>query len=160
MQFVDKQDDFALRVFDFLEHGLQTVFEFAAILCAGQHRSQIERYDTLVLQNFGYVAGDDTLREAFNDCGLADSGLADQHRIILCASRKYLHDAANFLIASDDRVEFAATRLLVQIAGITFERLVFSLGILIGDALRPSDSGEGFQDRVVRGAVTRQQFLR
>ena len=83
VQLVDEEDDPALRVLDFLENGLQSVLKFAAIFRPGEHRAQIERYDTLVLQDFGHVAGDNALRQAFDDGCLAHSRLADQHRIIL-----------------------------------------------------------------------------
>ena len=149
-----------LRVFDFFQHGLEAVFEFAAIFRAGQHGSQIERHDALVLQDFGHVAGDDALRQALDDGRLAHAGLADQHRIIFRAPREHLHDAANFFVASDDGIEFAAPRLLVQIAGVALQRLVLGFGILVGDALRSADRGERLQNGVVGRAVARQQLLR
>ena len=43
VQFVDEEDDLALRVFDFFEDGFEAVFEFAAIFCSGQHGAEIER---------------------------------------------------------------------------------------------------------------------
>ena len=124
VQLVDEENDLALRVFDFFQHRFQAVFKFAAILRAGQHGAQIERHDALVLQDFGHVAGNDALRETFDDGGLADAGLADEHGIILGAARKHLHHAADFFIAADDRIELAAPGLLGQVAGIALERLV------------------------------------
>ena len=50
VQFVDEQNDLALRLLNLLQHRLQTVFELAAILRAGQHRAQIQRHHALVLQ--------------------------------------------------------------------------------------------------------------
>ena len=50
VQLVDKQNDLALRVLDFLEHGFEPLFEFAAVLGAGDQRAHIERDDALVLQ--------------------------------------------------------------------------------------------------------------
>jgi hypothetical protein len=155
-----KQNDLSLRVFDFFQHGLQAVFEFAAILRARQHRSQIERDHALVLQNFGHVAGDDALRQAFDDGGLAHARLADQHRIILGAPRKHLHHAANFLVASDHRDRACRAAPARSGRGIALQRLVFRFRILVGDALRSADRGQRLQDGVVRRAVTRQQFLR
>ena len=160
VQLVDEENDLALRVFDFLEHGLQPVFKFAAIFRARQHRSQVERDDALVLQRFRHVAGDDALRQAFDDGRLAHARLADQHRIIFRAPREHLHHAANFFIAADHRIELAAPRLLGQVARITLQRLILGFGILVGDALRSANRGQRLQDGVVRRAVTRQQFLR
>jgi hypothetical protein len=76
-----------------------------------------------------------------------------KHRVILRAARQNLDDAADFFIASDDRIEFAAARVLGQVASVTLQRLILRLGILVGHFLRSAHSGEGFQDRVMRGAV-------
>ena len=90
---------------NFLQHGLEPVLKFAAEFRAGDHRPQVEGDEPLVLQLFGHVARDDALRQAFDDGGLADAGLADQHRIVFGAARKNLHHAANFFVAADHRIE-------------------------------------------------------
>ena len=139
VQLVDEQNDLSLRVFDFLEDGLEAVFELAAIFCSGQHRTEIERDHALVLQSFGHVAGDDSLREAFDDGGFADAGLADEHGIIFRAARENLDDAADFFVASDDRIELAAAGLFGQVAGVFVQRLKLGFGILVGNFLRAAD---------------------
>ena len=68
------------------------------------------------LQHFGNVARNDALREAFDDGRLAHAGFADQHGIVLRAAREDLHHAANFFIAANHRIEFAAARELGEIA--------------------------------------------
>ena len=50
VQFVDEHDDAAFVRRDFLQHGLQALLEFAAILGAGQKRRHVERQHALVLQ--------------------------------------------------------------------------------------------------------------
>ncbi len=55
----------------------------------------------------GHVAVDDAQRQTFDDGGLADAGLADQHRIVLGAARQHLDGAADFLVAADHRIELA-----------------------------------------------------
>ena len=37
VQFVDKQDDLALRVLDLFQHGFQSILELATVLCAREH---------------------------------------------------------------------------------------------------------------------------
>ena len=93
----------------------------------------------MLLQNFGNVAGNDALGQAFDDGGFADAGFADQYGIILRAAREHLHDAANFFVAADDRIELAAAGLLGEVARIAFERLIFGLGILVSHFLRSAD---------------------
>ena len=91
--------------------------------------------DLLVLESFRHVTADDALREPFDDRGLADAGLADEHGIVLRPPREHLDDAAHFLVAPDHRIELAAPRQLGQVAAVALERLVFALGILVGHAL-------------------------
>jgi hypothetical protein len=61
----------------------------------------------LVAQALGHVAVDDALGETLDDGGLADAGFADQHRVVLGAAGKDLDDAADLLVAADDRVDLA-----------------------------------------------------
>ena len=97
---------------DLVEHRLQPLLELAAIFRAGDQRAHVERQQLLVLQALRHVAIDDAQRQALGDRGLADAGLADQHRVVLGAARQHLDGAADFLVAADDRVELAVARRL------------------------------------------------
>ena len=81
--------------------GLQAIFEFAAILRARQHRPQIQRDDSLVLQHFGHVAGDDSLRESFDNRSLAHTRFADQYWIVFRTPRQHLHYSPDFLVTAN-----------------------------------------------------------
>src|SRR6478672_8652750 len=48
------------------------------------------------------VALDDPPGEALGDRGLADAGLADEHGVVLRATREDLDDAPDLLVAADD----------------------------------------------------------
>ena len=52
---------------DLVHHGLQALLELAAELRAGDHRAHVEREHALALQVLRHVAGDDLLRQAFDD---------------------------------------------------------------------------------------------
>ena len=127
MQLVDEQDNLAVRLLDLLEHGLETVFEFAAVLGPGEHGAEIERDHALVAQAFGHIAGDDAAGEALDDGGFAHAGLADEHGIVLGAAAEDLNHAANLLVAADDGIEFAAAREIGEVFGVFFESLEFGL---------------------------------
>src|SRR5207248_10102846 len=99
------EDQIAFGVADLGQDGLEPFFELAAVLRAREHRADVERPDALALQALGDVAGDDALSEAFDDRGLPDPGIADQHRIVLRAPREDLDDTADLLVSADDRVE-------------------------------------------------------
>src|SRR3546814_12213550 len=83
----------------------------------------VERQQAAVLQTVGDVAVDDAQREAFGDRGLADAGLADQHRVVLGPAREDLHGAADFLVAADDRNELAPARDGGEVAGDFLKRV-------------------------------------
>ena len=110
------------------EHRLEPLLELAAIFGAGNQRAHVERQQFLVLQALRHVAIDDAQRQALDDRGLADAGLADQHGVIFGAAREHLHGAADFLVAANDRIELAVARGLRQVAGIFLERIIGVLG--------------------------------
>ena len=112
----------------FGQHGLQALFELAAIFGAGDERAHVERHQLLVFERFRHVAVDDAQRQAFDDRGLADAGLADQHRIVLGAARQHLDGAADFFVAADDGIELAAARRFGEVAGVFLQRVVALLG--------------------------------
>ena len=139
VQLVDEQHDLALRLLDFLEHGLQPVLELAAVLGAGDQRPQVEGDHALVLERLRDVALHDALGEALDDRGLADARLADQHRVVLGAARQHLHHAADLVVAADHRIELALARELGEVAAVLLERLVAVLGVRVGHRLVAAD---------------------
>ena len=140
VHLVDEQDDAALGRGDFLQHGFQPLFELAAVFGAGDQRAHVEREQLLVLQALRHVAVDDAQRQALDDGGLADAGLADQHRIVLGAAGQHLDGAADFLVAADHRVELAVTRGLGQVAGIFLQRVI---GVFGGGEIRGAALAQG-----------------
>ena len=133
VQLVDERDDLAVAVGDLLEDGLHPVLELAAVLRARDHRADVERDQALVAQPLGHVALDDAAGETLGDGGLAHAGLADEHRVVLRATREHLDDASDLLVAPDDRVELALAGVLGEVAPVLLERLVLLLGVLAGD---------------------------
>ena len=57
VELVDKEDDLAIRVHDLLQNRLQSVFELAAVLGAGDQRPHIERNDAALLEDLGEFHG-------------------------------------------------------------------------------------------------------
>ena len=133
VQLVDEHDDLAGRSVDFGEHGLQALLELATELGAGHHGAEIEGEKPLVPERFGDVAVDDPLGQAFDDRSLADPRLADDDRVVLGPPREDLHDAADFFVTADHRIDRPAARRLGQVARILLERVVAGFG---GGAIR------------------------
>ena len=153
VDLVDERDDLAVRVLDLVEHALEALLEFAAVLGAGHHGAQVQRDQLLVLQGARHVAGHDALRQAFHDGGFADAGLADQHRVVFGAPAQDLDDAANLLVAADHRVELAIARLRGQIGGVLLQRLVVAFGVRAGDLRAAAHAGHGLAQRLGGDAV-------
>ena len=107
VQLVDEQDDVAAGL-DLLEDLLQPLLEVTAVAGAGDQRAEVEAVDLLVLERLGDVAADDRLREALDAGGLADAGLADEHRVVLGAAGQHLHDALDLVLPADHRIELAS----------------------------------------------------
>jgi len=83
VQLVDEDDVPPLGAGDLLQHGLETLLELAAVLRARDQRAEIEGDQVLVLERVRDVPVHDALRQPFDDRGLADAGLSDQHGIVL-----------------------------------------------------------------------------
>ena len=145
VHLVDEQDDRALGRGDFLQHGFQPLLELAAVFCTRNQRAHVEREQLLVFQAFRHVAVEDPQRQPFDDRGLADAGLADQHRIVLGAAGKHLDGAADFLVTANDRIELAVARGLGQVAGIFLQRVI---GVLRRGAIRGAALAQRFDRRI------------
>src|ERR1700722_4707494 len=143
VQLVDKKNYLAFGFRDFFEHGLQAVFEFAAIFSACNQCRKVQRDDALRLQNFGDITGYNSLGQAFDDGGFTYPGFSDQDWVIFRASRQNLHHAANFFVATDYRIQLAPAGQVSEVAAILFQRAISRFGILRSDAMAAPDSGHG-----------------
>ena len=158
VDLVDEEDDAPLAGLDFLEDGLEALLEVAAVFGAGHEGGQVEGEDGAVLEAFGDVAADDALGEAFDDGGLADAGLADEHGVVLGLAREDADDVADLGVAADDGVELAFAGEFDEIRAVFLERLVAFLGVFAGDALVAADFLEGGQEVVLTQPQVAQQF--
>ena len=153
VKLVDEKNDLAFGLSDFFENRFQPVFEFAAELCPRHKRGEIQSDDAFCFQDVRNVTGDNSLRQAFDDGGFADARFADQHRIILRAPRKNLHDAANLFIAADDRIELLFPRQFRQVTRILLQSIIRGFRILRRYALRAPHSGKSLQNGFVGSSL-------
>ena len=129
VQLIDEQDHPALLLGELVEHPLEALLEFAAELGSGDQGAHIQRQHPFVLESLRHLTVDDALGQTLDDGGLAHTGLADQHRVVLGAPLQYLNGAADLVIAADHRVELAGPRPLGEIDGVLFQRLALAFGI-------------------------------
>ncbi len=115
VDLVDEQDDVAPGA-DLLEHLLEALLEVAPVAAARHERTQVEGVELLVVERLGDVVGHDRLGQALDDGGLADAGLAHQHRVVLGAAGQDLHHPLHLAGAADDRVELLLASQLREVA--------------------------------------------
>ncbi len=89
------------------DHGLQPLLELTAEFRGRRSRNRYPATATACHGAILNVAADDPLGKSFHDGGLADTGLTDEHRIVLRPSRQHLHDTPDLLVTADDRIELA-----------------------------------------------------
>ncbi len=135
MNFVDEQ--YRARILaNFGDHAFQTLFEVTAILGPGYQCSHVERVNRAVTQDLRHPFFDNHTRQALGERRLADARLADVERVVLAATTEDLHRALDLEFASDQRIDLALRRLLVQIGCIKLQRCRFRLrfGVNLGFA--------------------------
>ena len=148
VQFVDEEDVVPVGLGDLLDHGLHALLEVATVLRTREHGGDVERDELLAAERGGHVAPHDALRQPLGDRGLADAGLADEHGIVLGAAGQDLHDAADLVVAADDRVELAAAGALGEGRG--------SSGPAPGTCPPGSGSVTRWEPRMASSAVSRR----
>ncbi len=158
MQFVDEQNDLPVGFAHFLQHGLQSVLEFAAVFRSGHQRSKIERHNALRLQHFRHIAGHNSLRQSFHNRSFSHSRFANQHRIVLRAPRQNLHHAADFFVAPNHGIELSSPRKVRQIARILLQRSICRFRILRSHAMASANRRHRLQNRLMRSAFAYQQL--
>ena len=122
VHFVDEDDEFVLVRCDLIDHLCQPLFEVAAVSGPRDHARQVELHDAFACETIGHVAVDDPLSETFDDGGLADTGLAYQHRVVLCTSRQDLDGLFDLVGTADDRVDAPTAGFLGQVESELVQR--------------------------------------
>ena len=105
MHLVNEENDRALGVLHLLDDAFDALLELAAELGAGQQRPDVERQHSLAEQRLRDGLRSNALRQSLGDGGLPDTGWADQDGVVLGAPAEDLHQARDFLVTTDYRVE-------------------------------------------------------
>src|SRR5260370_12864893 len=138
VKLVDEQHDLTARP-DLVEDFLESLFELAAVLGAGDQGAHVEGQHALVLKRLRNVAHVDLLRETLGDRGLAHAGLADKGRVVLRSAAQDLNHALDLHLAPDDRIQLVPARELSQVAAELVEqrRLLWLLRSRLPPVLPP-----------------------
>ena len=154
VQLVDEDDGLALVFRQLVQHGLEALLEFAAVLRARKQGCHVERQHPLALERFGHFARNDSLGQAFHDGGLADAGFTNQHRVVLGAPLQHLDRAANLIVAADHGIELALAGPLGQVHAVFLEGFALAFGF---GAVNARSAAYGIHRRLQR--LARQPVL-
>ena len=152
VQLVDEEDHSPLGLGHLTQHRLEAVLELAPVLRAGDQRSDVEGDHAAILQGLRDVAGHDSLGESLGDGGLADAGLADQHRVVLGAAGQHLDQPSDLVVPAHHRVELAEPRHLGEVAAELGQGLVLGFRILVGHLGAAANRFESLLDGLARCA--------
>ena len=125
VDFVDEQHR-ARMLLQLGQHRLQALLEIAAILGAGDQRTEVQREDGGIGQHFRHFAIDDALGQAFRQRGLADAGLAHVKRVVLATTAQHLDGALDLLGTADQRVDLVLQRQFVEVVGELGQRIALA----------------------------------
>ena len=157
VQLVDERDDLAFALLDLVQYRLEPLLELAAVLRAGHHRAQVQRYQALAAQRLRHVAGDHALSQPLDYGGLAHAGLADEHGVVLGPPGQYLDDPPDLGVPADHRVQAAGPGLPGQVDAVLLQRLVGTLRVLRRDPRVPAYLLERLDQRLGAGAGLPEQ---
>ena len=157
VQLVDEQDDLSFLLGEIVQHRLQAFLEFAPVFRPGQQRAHVQRQNPLPPHALGHLAVDDSLGQALDDGRLSDTGLTDQHRVVLGSPLQDLDGAADFLVTADDRVKLSLFCPLGDVDGVFLQGLTVVLGIGIVHTLAAAHVLDGLLDTVFGCAGVAQQ---
>ena len=107
-----------------LEHAFDPLLEIAAKFRPGEKRSHVERVNLRSGKQFGHVAGNHPKGQALHDRGFTDARLADQQRIVLPAAAKRLHDALQFGLPSDERIDFPFQGEIIEAGRVVLQGFI------------------------------------
>src|SRR5215475_15415837 len=131
VNLVDEHDRARIGL-DLLDDLFEALFEVAAIARAGQEGAHVEGEHGGVLEHVRDFTMDDTARKTFRNRGLADARIADEERIVLLAPAQYLNGAVDLRLATDQRIDPALARLLVEVDAVIIQRIALLFGFFAG----------------------------
>ena len=135
MKLVDEEDNLAVRLGHLFYHALQAVLKLAAVLCACYQGGHIKLNKLFVAQGAWNVARNNALCQAFYDCGLTNTRLADKNRVVLGTAAQNLNGATNLFDAANNWIKLSLTSKVGHVTAVLLQSLKLRLCILRGYAL-------------------------
>ena len=137
MKLIYKENDPAFALADVLKDGFKAFLKFAAVLCACDKCTHVEREYRAVTEVLGYVSADNTLCKTLCNGGLADTRFTDKAGIVLRFTRKDTDNVPYLIVTPDHRVELLLTGTLDKVGAEFFQCVVGVFGVVALDSPVP-----------------------
>ena len=135
MQLVNKQDDFTLALFDFLQNAFQTFLKLAAVFCTCHQSAHIQAEHLAVFQVFRHVTAHNTLCQTFGNGCFTNARLTNQHRVVFCFSGQNANHISDFGIAPDHGVQLLRFCQRHQVLAVFIQNVIGGFGVVACHAL-------------------------
>jgi len=89
----------------YLQDRGEALLELASVLGPGDEASHVKRDELDAAKRVGHISTHNPLGQPLRNCSLADAGLADENGVVFCPAAEHPHDAADFFVPPDHRVE-------------------------------------------------------
>ena len=101
-----------------MEHPLETLLEFPPVLGPRDELPQVQGKNGHGPEAFGHVAVHDAQGKPFHDGRLPDSRFTDDDGVVLETAAENLDGQADFVVPSDDRVQFSLACAFGEITSV------------------------------------------
>ena len=135
VKLVDEENNLAVRLGHFFDHALQAVLKLAAVLCTCYQGRHIKLNKLFVAQGAWNIARNNTLCQAFHNCGLTNTRFADKNRIVLGAAAQNLNGTTNLFDATNNWIKLSLASKVGHVATVLLQGLKLRLCILRSYAL-------------------------
>mmetsp|Transcript_33472 Transcript_33472/g.99761 ORF Transcript_33472/g.99761 Transcript_33472/m.99761 type:complete len:377 (+) Transcript_33472:1804-2934(+) len=129
VHLINEQNDLPVRPLHLLQDGLEPLLELSPQTGPRDQRSHIQT-DELArrLERIGNVPRDHALRDPLGDGRLSDPRIPDENGIVLRPAAQNLNRATDFVVASDDRIQFPLLGPFGKIDPVLIEGVVHVFG--------------------------------
>mmetsp|Transcript_1099 Transcript_1099/g.1640 ORF Transcript_1099/g.1640 Transcript_1099/m.1640 type:complete len:277 (-) Transcript_1099:539-1369(-) len=151
VHLVNEQHNLPITVLHLLQHSLETLLKLPPHTRSSDERTHIQpNKPTRRLQQIRHIARHHSLRNSLRNRRLPHTRITNQHRIILRPSTQNLNRSSNFIVASNDRVEFALFGLFCEVNAVFVQSVVHVFGGAGGGRSASfADGLDGVEDVVV-----------
>ena len=112
VSFIDEQNNRSDGSTDFFNNRFKTVLKFAFHARTCLQQAKVESTYSNTFQRFRHVTRGNTQSEAFNHCGLTDTGFTRHDRVVLTTAGQDVDALTNLFITAKYRVNLATLSTL------------------------------------------------